>query len=541
MRPRRKRVAILGGGCAGVAAAHALSRTPALRRAFVVTVYEQSWRLGGKGATGRDPEHGHRIEEHGLHVWMGFYDHAFAAVRECLDAWDPPPACPLQRFEDAFAPQYAFSVGDWRLQLPQRPGRPGDPRPHGWSAFAESRFAIQMLAALARGRAPWARAHGIARLAGVVLRGLTAEAFGRGDVWQRMDAYDLRAWLIRHGASATTANAPVIRALYDMAFAYPDGVAGNGRGAVAAGAAVRSILRLLLTYQGAPMWKLRFGMGDTAFAPMHEVLRRRGVTFRFLHRTERLVPSDSTNTIDAVEMTSHDDGHHNDPLITVGGLPCWPRAPRRRRGAARKLTLRHGDDFDDLILAIPSGALRPLLTDVARRHRPIATMLEHTHTVATKAAQLWTQQPIPAQRETVTGTAGPFATMADLSEVLTAEAWPTESAPRGLLYLVDTMPDANASEAVVAADARSWLEHVGPGLLGEPIKLAAPPYVRANVEGWERYVLTLPGTTRFRIAPDQTGVNNLRICGDWVQTSINGGSVEAAFESATVAAASLAG
>jgi len=81
------RVAILGGGCGGLAAAWALTATPALRERFEVTVYERSWALGGKGASGRMPDslgnggQGQRIHEHGLHIWFGFYVHAFRMLR----------------------------------------------------------------------------------------------------------------------------------------------------------------------------------------------------------------------------------------------------------------------------------------------------------------------------------------------------------------------------------------------------------------------------------------------------------------------------
>ena len=54
---------------------------------YQVTVYQEGWRLGGKGASGRG-ENG-RIEEHGLHIWLGFYDNAFRMMRAChaeLDA-----------------------------------------------------------------------------------------------------------------------------------------------------------------------------------------------------------------------------------------------------------------------------------------------------------------------------------------------------------------------------------------------------------------------------------------------------------------------
>ena len=45
-----------------------LTATPELRARHSVTVYQLGWRLGGKGASGRNAGHGNRIEEHGLHV-----------------------------------------------------------------------------------------------------------------------------------------------------------------------------------------------------------------------------------------------------------------------------------------------------------------------------------------------------------------------------------------------------------------------------------------------------------------------------------------
>jgi uncharacterized protein with NAD-binding domain and iron-sulfur cluster len=42
-----------------------------LRVQYDVTIYQRGWRLGGKDASGRNREYGQRIEEHGLHMWMG--------------------------------------------------------------------------------------------------------------------------------------------------------------------------------------------------------------------------------------------------------------------------------------------------------------------------------------------------------------------------------------------------------------------------------------------------------------------------------------
>ena len=60
-----------------MAAAWHLSR----QQGYDVHVYERSWRLGGKGASVRDQDG--RIHDHGLHVWLGFYENAFRMMREC--------------------------------------------------------------------------------------------------------------------------------------------------------------------------------------------------------------------------------------------------------------------------------------------------------------------------------------------------------------------------------------------------------------------------------------------------------------------------
>ena len=51
---------------------------------------------------------------------------------------------------------------------------------------------------------------------------------------------------------------------------------------------------------------------------------------------------------------------------------------------------------------------------------------------------------------------------------------------------------------------------------------------RANVDPSERYVLSLPGTSQYRLAPDETGYENLVFAGDWTRCGLNSGCVEAA-------------
>lgn len=127
-------VAIVGGGCAGITAAYELSR-PEHAGKYNVTVYQLGWRLGGKGASGRGASG--RIEEHGLHLWMGFYENAFQLLRECYSELDRDPATnSIATFEDAFARDPFVGIADlcsdgkwrpWTADFPSDDAMPGDP------------------------------------------------------------------------------------------------------------------------------------------------------------------------------------------------------------------------------------------------------------------------------------------------------------------------------------------------------------------------------------------------------------------------------
>jgi len=61
----RTRITILGGGTGALSAAFGLTERPDWGDRYEITVYQQGWRLGGKGASGRNPDVAQRIEEHG--------------------------------------------------------------------------------------------------------------------------------------------------------------------------------------------------------------------------------------------------------------------------------------------------------------------------------------------------------------------------------------------------------------------------------------------------------------------------------------------
>jgi uncharacterized protein with NAD-binding domain and iron-sulfur cluster len=166
----KEKIVILGGGMGALAAAWYLTESPLWQERYQITLYQQGWRLGGKGASGRNAARAQRIEEHGLHVWFGFYDNAFRLVRAAYDELQRAPGMPLARWRDAFKPQQTIALAEpvgagwepWHIMFGERPGTPGEgPPASAWQlALALLDMLgdwIAQLTALAPGAAPATR------------------------------------------------------------------------------------------------------------------------------------------------------------------------------------------------------------------------------------------------------------------------------------------------------------------------------------------------------------------------------------------------
>ncbi|HEY0490173.1 MAG TPA: NAD(P)-binding protein [Telluria sp.] len=134
---RREKIAILGGGIGSLAAAWHLTSTPGWQDRYDITVYQQGWRLGGKGASGRNALRAQRIEEHGLHVLFGFYGNTFAMMRAAYERLGRAPGSPLATWRDAFSPHDYLAWADpvkgewrpWHALFQNLPGEPGSGPP----------------------------------------------------------------------------------------------------------------------------------------------------------------------------------------------------------------------------------------------------------------------------------------------------------------------------------------------------------------------------------------------------------------------------
>ncbi len=129
-----QKIAILGGGLGSLTTAFALTSRRDWRSRYEITVYQVGWRLGGKGASGRngEPGYGHRIEEHGFHVWMGFYDNAFKMLKDTY-AELARTTGPFRKWTDAFKKHSQVVIEEldqgqrkrWQVEFPTGLREPG--------------------------------------------------------------------------------------------------------------------------------------------------------------------------------------------------------------------------------------------------------------------------------------------------------------------------------------------------------------------------------------------------------------------------------
>jgi uncharacterized protein with NAD-binding domain and iron-sulfur cluster len=416
-----------------------------------------------------------------------------------------------------------------------------------------------------------------------------------------IDHLDYANWLRSHGASETTVTSAPVRALYDLAFAFEGG--DVRRPNFAAGTCLQGVLRGLFTFKGAIMWKMQAGMGDVVFTPLHQVLERRGVKFEFFHRVRHLGLSADGQSVAAIHVDRQatvKDGAYR-PLVRVEGVDCWPSEPLtdqlvegealRARGvdleaswadwpAVERRVLAAGQDFDVVVLGIPLGALPAICGELIEELPAWHKMVERVKTTPTLAFQLWTKPDLAALgwRDPSGGSEAPIQgayvepvdTWADMSHLLPREAWPAHERPGHLAYFCGPLDDratgpvdgafARAERARVERLAKEFLERDAPrlwpaatrdgrfdwGVLHDPQERAgaerfAAQYHRANVEPTERYVLSLAGSTRYRLKTDGSGLRNLFLTGDWVDTGFDCGCIEAAVMAGLQCARALTG
>jgi len=284
-----------------------------------------------------------------------------------------------------------------------------------------------------------------------------------------IDEYDWRDWLRLNGASEAALDSAFLRGIYDLMFAYEGGDASRPR--FAAGVALRGAMRMFFTYRGSLFFRMSAGMGDVVFAPLHEVLRRRGVMFRFFHRLRdvRLAPTppDDPPFVDRLIFDVQAEvagGGEYLPLVDVLGLPCWPSRPlygqlvdgerleregwafesqwETRRAGTK--ALRVTEDFDLVVLGVGLGAIPWVARELVDRSPAWKACVTACKTVATQAFQIWMTAGLAdlgwtGAPASVSGFVEPFDTWADMTHLLPVERW--KGPTRSVAYFCSVLPE----------------------------------------------------------------------------------------------------
>ena len=657
----KTKVTILGGGLSGLVTALNLT-APEQQDRYEVTVYQLGWRLGGKCATGRNADLNQRIQEHGLHVFMGQYDNAFGMVQALYaEAAHPPFPTGQQGFSQTPAMSLMEEVDGqwipWVFNLPVFPGTPGiDPPP---SFLARVVQAIEYILHELQGRhaaviaghaaAPWWRkvldrvlswlgrevtvvgldllraaielinrldpdpalhTHtdhetlaglfhqartwigqriaaelssdnelrrlwimldlGLTNLIGALRDGLLLDPHAN---LEKVNTLDYRAWLKAHGAGEATIDSALVRALYDLIFAYPGGD-WRHYGNVEAGTLFFSLMNTM-TYQGSIIWKFNTATGDLIVQPLYDVLQARGVNFQFFSRVDELVPDSAGAEIASVRIGRQVQlaGGEYDPLtILPSGQRVWPDRPHYDQlndGAALEasganlesrwttwpdalppLTLTAGQDYDLLVLAIPPAAHPDICGQLISQKAKWREMSGALQTVATQSLQTWTTVNEAGLGWDDPAMVGGFDetnlnSWADISDVLATECWPASAGVVGEQIACGPMPcppfpppadesgypaaqQALADAAVATyldSDAQTfWSKRFGK--TGPEAGTLASTYSRINIDPGERYTLTVTDSTKARLRTCDSTYANLFLTGDWIQNGQNLGSFE---------------
>ncbi len=404
-----------------------------------------------------------------------------------------------------------------------------------------------------------------------------------------IDDRDFRQWLQDHEAGSQTLVSAPVRALYDLCFAYRRGITNWDNANFAAGAALNTVRCVALDYVDYVLYEMRAGMGDVVIAPIYQFLRSRNVKFEFFHRVKRLELAQDNASVAAVHFARQVflNNASYEPLIQAPGplgapMWAWPSEPDYQQiangGKVKGIdleskwsgwtdvepdrTLHAIKDFDHIILGISFEEVKTVCADFARIGR-WRELFNHLQTVQTCSAQLWMTKtiqdlgwsdgavPVDAAPE-------PLDVWADRSEILKCERWPA-GGPVSLQYFCGPLEGdyaslpanapsvpARAMAAAVGVTA-AWLENYGytiwprswtngrfdwtllydrSGSTG-PTSLRAQ-YVRANVTPSDRYVLSVAGSTQYRLRADESQLTNLFLAGDWTRSDWNAGCVEAA-------------
>jgi uncharacterized protein with NAD-binding domain and iron-sulfur cluster len=367
-----------------------------------------------------------------------------------------------------------------------------------------------------------------------------------------------------------------------------------------AGTMLLGLFHFLVAYKGAPEWLPQAGFGEVLVAPVYQVLKKRGVRFEFFSNVKSLHLDSERRNIERVviEKQATTKAGEYEPLFQVKGLPCWPFEPfyeQLAEGEQLKAQgvnleswwtpwqgttkdLQRGQDFDEVLLGISIGAIPYLCGALIAASPAWRNMVENIQTNRPTVVQAWFNRSTAEmgwEYGIMNGDIGtqPINLQTSMNQIIARENWTPESKPEALVYYSGIFPDdpdqppppdasypAKEHEAMRGVAIQFLNQHADvysphmkqgafhwetlscvkdPSLKGEDRFNAQ--YWRVNIDPSERYVLSVTGSSQYRLTAGGSGFDNLYLAGDWVETGINAGCMEATFTSGLSASRAISG
>lgn len=522
----KKRVLILGGGLAGLAAGLEILDRAGER--YAVTLVCMEGRLGGKAASWRLPDG--RYMETGFHSLFGYYTAVPKLLERCGRSVSDE-----RWFTDNGGVHRIYDAGANAVNTLRVPSGPLDLR-----ALLESDLlGYRGLTASQK-----------LRLGGFFAR--MAVEFLRGDPPPSMDEDGFTPWCVAHGLDLDLTRLPWFKYLFDLTYNFPsEGSAYVG---------VKGF-RDMAGFKKSSVLYLNGPMNEVLIAPIARAFVEAGGTIEFCTRATRLTLDRKGQRVSEVVLRSMAkavpiggvfDHVRVEPFD--GGDPLaeapYPKGDPVPPAGSVERVLRVGADFDAVVSTLPVDSLRALLRTTPDFD---AAVLDHRElrglwklrTVASISLRAWLPERVfPSDYDTVVlGTPQPAATVIDYANRIAALR-PGRGSVVEMLGQEGLDGELTDDELV-----RRMLKNLGglPFVDGTRFD-AAKVFAQEGAHRWEfrrntahhmRYLLAEPGHWKYRLGARISGYDNLLFAGDWVRSSQPTPSTEAAVRAGVAAAETL--
>jgi uncharacterized protein with NAD-binding domain and iron-sulfur cluster len=373
-----------------------------------------------------------------------------------------------------------------------------------------------------------------------------------------------------------------------------------GQPNMGAGTMMKGLFRFVLNYRGAPEWMFQAGCGEALVAPMYEVLGKRGVKFEFFCKVRGLHLDPTGKLVQSISLERQATLKQAPfrPLVDIKGIPCWPYEPDYDQlveghelkdrhidlesywtdWRGQDFTLTRGQDYDLVLLGISIGALGELTAELGAANPRWQAMLDSVETNRPFVLQVWftpTLEQLGCSAGDINGDNfyQPFNLLTSMNQVIPREGWPA-GGPQSLVYYSGVFPDdprqppppdpayPPTQQRALRQASVEFLEQRAaiylPKLLGpqgfdwsslQSVRCpSATGEKRLDAQHWaasinptDRYVLSVAGSGKFRLAAGDSGFDNLYLAGDWTKIGFDAGCMEATFMSGMQASRAISG